>query len=151
VVGYVFAWLTARVAARGAERAGEAVDARVDAGLDRIGGPVAGRLGGDPALERAGEEAERGMEEPSERTRRRLVDSLEDLLERDPAFADELLQALEVLGPGGGGVTASDGGQAIGGNATIRAAHGSAVALRMGDVHLGGGAGNPSGPGPRAS
>lgn len=81
--------------------------------------------------------------EPSKRTRRRLTDSLEDAAERDPDFAQSLqalvteLQALPAAAPGDGGVVASGGGQAVGGNVDICAEGGSAAALTMGDVTIG--------------
>jgi hypothetical protein len=122
-VGYVFAWLVGRARGR--------VDEALDAGADRLGELVTGRLGGDPALERAAEEAEAGREELSERTRRRLTDSLEDAAERDPAFATALTELVrELHSVRGDGLT-------IGGNVEIHAESGSAAALTMGDVTIG--------------
>ena len=148
VVGYLFAWAMHK-ARRVAGRADAEVDQVLDAGLDRLHDAVATRLGQDPALERAVEEAEAGQEEPSERTRRRLTDSLQDVAERDPGFA-EALEALVLelqAAAGSGGVSASGDGQAIGGNVGIHADAGSAAALKMGDVTIGS-ARNPSVPGP---
>ncbi|WP_217698434.1 hypothetical protein [Streptacidiphilus griseoplanus] len=79
--------------------------------MSRLHQLVSSKLGQDPALERAEEEAGEGQAEPSERTRRRLTDSLEDAAERDPAFSEALdalvreLQdvAAQVPGAGGGG------------------------------------------------
>jgi hypothetical protein len=120
-VGYVFAWLVGK--------AGRAAPAgRADAQIERLGELVTGRLGGDPALERAAEEAEAGQEEPSERTRRRLVDSLADAAERDPAFGTALGELVRELQVGCGGS----------GNVYIHAESGAAAALRIdGDVRIG--------------
>ncbi|MBK3567378.1 hypothetical protein [Streptomyces sp. MBT62] len=92
-VGYVFAWLVAK-ARRVAGRADAEVDRGLDAGMDRLHELVSAKLGDDPALQRAGEEAEEGQGQPSERTRRRLADSLEDAAERDTAFAEALKQVV---------------------------------------------------------
>jgi hypothetical protein len=124
-VGYVFAWLVSK-ARRVAGRADAEVDRALESGVDRLGELVTGRLGGDPALERAAEEAEAGQEEPSERTRRRLVDSLADAAERDGDFATALGELVRELQAGGSR-----------GNVYIHAEGGSAAALRMGDVTIG--------------
>ncbi|MER6632322.1 hypothetical protein ABT301_29580 [Streptomyces sp. NPDC000987] len=148
-VGYVFAWLVAK-GRRVAGRADAEVNRSLDAGMDHLHELVSRKLGQDPALERAREEAEAGQPEPSERTRRRLADSLEDAAERDTAFAEaleKLVQELQASGGSGGGVSASGDGQAVGGNVGIRAEGGSAAALRMGNVTLGS-APNPQQPGP---
>ncbi|MDT0346043.1 hypothetical protein [Streptomyces litchfieldiae] len=86
--------------------------------LDRLCELVRERLGQDPALRRAREEAAAGRAEPTERTRRRLADALEDAAERDPAFADALRRAVAVLG----------------GDVSLTADHGSVAALSMRDV-----------------
>ncbi|MFG2481113.1 hypothetical protein [Streptomyces fagopyri] len=65
--------------------------------MDRLHELVSSRLGPDPALERAREEVEEGRMEPSERTRRRLTDSLEDTAERDEEFATTLKRLVEQL------------------------------------------------------
>jgi hypothetical protein len=149
-VGYVFAWLVAK-GRRVAGRADTEIDRSLDAGMDRLHELVSSKLGQDPALERAREEAEAGRAEPSERTRRRLADSLEDAAERDGVFAEALEKVVSELqadaGSGSrGGVSASGGGQAVGGNVNMRADGGSAAALRMGNVTLGP-APNPPQPG----
>ncbi|MFE6053976.1 hypothetical protein ACFQ6N_24760 [Kitasatospora sp. NPDC056446] len=95
-VGYVFAWLVGKVG-RVADRADGEVDRALDAGMDRLHTLVSGRIGADPALERAEQEAAAGQDEPSERTRRRLVDSLEDAAERDPAFGRALQDLVDEL------------------------------------------------------
>jgi hypothetical protein len=139
-VGYVFAWLVAK-ARRVAGRADAEVDRALDAGMERLHELVSRKLGPDPALERALAEAEAGQQEPSQRTRRRLTDSLEDAAERDVVFAESLerfvteLQA--VAARAGGGASASGEGQVIAGNVEIHAEGGSAAALTMRDVKIG--------------
>ncbi|WP_235455379.1 hypothetical protein [Streptomyces olivochromogenes] len=107
-----------RKARRAAGRVDAQVDQAVDAGMDRLHELVSSRLGSDPALERAEEEAGQGGE-LSERTRRRLTDSLEDVAERDGEFAaalERLVEQLQALRPladgaaaGGDRVVFSDG------------------------------------------
>ncbi|MCX4411491.1 hypothetical protein OG840_61105 [Streptomyces sp. NBC_01764] len=148
-VGYVFAWLVGK-ARRVAVRADTEVDRGLDAGMDRLHELISAKLGPDPALERARGEAEAGQDEPSERTRRRLVDSLEDAAGHDPAFAEaleDLVGKLRSAVAAGGGVSASGDGQAIGGSVGIRADRGAAAALKMGNVTIGS-TENPSQPGP---
>lgn len=94
-VGYMFAWLV-RKARRVAGRADGEVDRTLDAGMDQLHDLVSSRLGQDPALERAREEAESGQD-LTDRTRRRLTDSLEDAAERDEHFAAALEQLVERL------------------------------------------------------
>lgn len=61
---------------------------------------------------------------------------------------DELVAQLQAAAASvGGGVLASDGGQAVGGDVRIRAEGGSVAALRMGDVVIGS-AMDPHRPGP---
>ncbi|MEV5885809.1 hypothetical protein AB0L74_24345 [Streptomyces sp. NPDC052020] len=66
---------------------------------------------------------------------------LEELDDEERESAAEGLRAL--LGTYATGAT-GDGGQTIGGDVTVRADHGSAAALRMGDVTIG----SPPRPGP---
>ncbi|MFD4956880.1 hypothetical protein [Streptomyces sp. NPDC058451] len=114
-VGYVFAWLV-RKAKRVAGRADAEVDRSLDAGMDRLHGLVSRKLGQDPALERAREEAEAGQEEPSERTRRRLTDSVEDAAEYDRAFADSLGALVQELQDAARASGAAGAGGAVSGN-----------------------------------
>lgn len=95
-VGYLFAWAV-RKARRVAVRADAEADNALDAGMDRLHEVVVARLGQDPALERAAEEATSGLDEPTERTRRRLTDALEDAAERDALFAEALEQAVATV------------------------------------------------------
>jgi hypothetical protein len=95
-VGYAFAWAV-RKARRVAGRADAEVDRGLDAGMDRLHDLISAKLGQDPALERVQGEADAGAEELSDRTRRRLTDSLEEAAERDEAFASALQQAVEEL------------------------------------------------------
>ncbi|MFI1094141.1 hypothetical protein [Streptomyces sp. NPDC020917] len=143
-VGYVFAWAV-RKARRVGGRADAEVDQVVDAAMERLHALVARRLGPDASLTRVEEEAAAGGE-LTPRTRQRLELALEDAVERDAVFAEALNQAVEEVraAAGPGGVSAGDGGLAVGGDLDIRADHGSAAAVRMGDVRLG----NPPVPGP---
>ncbi|MFF4360227.1 hypothetical protein [Streptomyces sp. NPDC001604] len=156
-VGYVFAYLV-RKGKRVAGRADAEVDRGLDAGMDRLHDLVSTKLGKDPALERAVEEAEAGQGEPSERTRRRLADSLEDAAERDPDFAQVLQELVEQLratekaaAAAHGGVSAFGSGQAVGGHVTITAGDGGAAAMTMGDVTIGARPADPYRPGPDQS
>jgi hypothetical protein len=145
-VGYVFAWAVRKVR-RVAGRADEEVDRAVDAAMDELHGLVSRTLGEDAALRKLAEEADAGQAEPSERTRQRVQLALEDAAEHDPGFAEALERAvgrLQALSRTAGGVSAGDGGQAIGGSVDIRADHASAAAWSMGDVTVG----NPPLPGP---
>ncbi|MFI6151274.1 hypothetical protein ACIBCA_01050 [Kitasatospora sp. NPDC051170] len=148
-VGYVSAWKV-RQAKRVAGRADEEVDRTLDAAMDELHGLVSRRLGADPALRRLSEEAER--DEIGDRTRQRVRLALEDAVEEDPAFGEALRRAVEQVrtldhdSRASGGVSAADGGLAVGGNLHVEADHGSfAAAMVQGDVTLG----NPSRPGPQ--
>ncbi|MFJ9695579.1 hypothetical protein [Kitasatospora sp. NPDC101183] len=142
-VGYVFAWAV-RKAKRVAGRADGEVDRALDAGMDRLHELVGRKLGEDPALRRLDEEAAAGQEQPSERTRRRVQDALEEAVEQDAGFAEALDRAVKELQAASRATGGAGGGVAVGGNVEIRADHGSAAAWQMGDVNLG----NPPHPGP---
>ncbi|MFG1808084.1 hypothetical protein [Streptomyces sp. NPDC049040] len=146
-MGYVCAYLVRK--ARGAAGAADAeVDRAVEAGMGRVHDLVSRALGDDPALEQADRQAPGGEEAISERTRRRLTDALDDALDADPELRSALEQAVADLREAEGGagtVTATGDGIAVGGNVELKADHGSAAALRMGNVTLG----NPPPPGTR--
>ncbi|MDH6116423.1 flagellar hook-basal body complex protein FliE [Kitasatospora sp. GAS204A] len=155
-VGYLFGWAV-RKSRRVAGRADAEVDRGLDAGMDRLHELVSHKLGQDSALHRLTEEAEAGQEQPSDRTRQRVQLALEDAAEQDAGFAEALERAVEQLtqlqaqAPTAGGVSAGDGGQAVGGNVAIDARHGSVAAVKIaGNVTLGGPAqpeaANPSQP-----
>ncbi|MFD5634808.1 hypothetical protein ACFWJM_11795 [Streptomyces sp. NPDC127077] len=95
-VGYLFAWLVGK-ARRVAGRADGEVDRGLDAGMDRLHDLISCKLAQDPALERAREEAQAGQTELTDRTRRRLTDSLDDAMERDGQFATALEQIVEQM------------------------------------------------------
>lgn len=100
-VGYVFVWLV-RKARRVAVSLDEATDRVLDAGMEWLYSVVGDRLGADPALERARVEADGTPDALSDRTRRRLVDALDEAVEQDPDFAQTLAQAvarIEAVGP----------------------------------------------------
>ncbi len=145
-VGYVFAWAV-RKARRVAGRADQEIDRTLDATMDQLHEVVSRKLGEDPALQRLTAEAEAGQAQPSDRTRQRVRLALEDAVEQDPGFGEALDRAVtevRALSRASGGVSAGDGGQAVGGNVDIRADHGSAAAWTMGNVNLG----NPPQPEP---
>src|ERR671930_69002 len=117
--------------ARRAKHAGEQVDKKVDealdAGLQKVHDLVAGKLHDEPALKvLEGEVVETG--EATTRTQARVRLALEEAVDTDQTFATQLTAAAEevraaqttgpVAGPHGvaitGGVTATDGGIAIG-------------------------------------
>ncbi|MEU1284452.1 hypothetical protein [Kitasatospora sp. NPDC005856] len=150
-VGYVFAWLV-RKASRVAGRADEEVDRTLDAAMDHLHDLVSTKLGEDPALHRLAEEAEASQGEASDRTRQWVTFTLEDAAERDPGFREALnraveqVQALDSASHAPGGVSAGDGGVAVGKNLNVRADHSSIAAGKIeGNVTLG----NPSQPGPQ--
>ncbi|MFD0039956.1 hypothetical protein ACFVIZ_20260 [Streptomyces anulatus] len=111
---------------------------RESAVLERLD-QTAGELGaaGPAELERV-----RIRQEAAWQTRiETLLESLDDT---ERAQAVEQLSVLLGQRIAQGGVSASQGGQAVGGNVDIRAGHGSAAAWNMGSVTLG----NPPQPGP---
>jgi hypothetical protein len=118
-VGYVFVWLV-RKAKRVAAPADAEVDRMLDVGMERLHNLVGDKLGADPALERAQEEAQAGQGDLSERTRRRLIDALDEAMERDTDFEQALIQAVAAVQAAGpvdiarytGAANASDGGSA---------------------------------------
>ncbi|MFI9255204.1 hypothetical protein [Streptomyces sp. NPDC053069] len=131
--GYVFAWAVRKARLIGG-RADSEVDRALEAGMDRLHNVVSGKLGQDPALRRAQEEAEEGREELSERTRRRLADSIDEAAERDQDFAAALKAAIEevqAVERVAGITTASDNGIIIGDNAEMHAEGGSVVGVRI--------------------
>ncbi|OIK25461.1 hypothetical protein [Streptomyces malaysiense] len=154
-VGYMFAYMV-RKAKRVGRRADQEVDRGLDAGMDRLHDLISAKLGNDPALERAAQEAEAGQDGLSERTGRRLTDSLEDAAERDPDFAQALTALVEQLQAARttaapGDVSASGEGVAVRGRVNIKAEGGSAAALKMGSVNIGASPSDPSRPSPDQS
>lgn len=144
-VGYMFAWAV-RKGRRVADRTDAEVDRGLDAAMDQLHALVSRKLGADAAVQKLAEEAGTGQDELSDRTRRRVQLSLEDAVEQDPDFAEALQRAvleLRALSRLGGGHSAGDGGQAVGGNVDIRADHGSVAAWSTGNVAMG----NPPQPG----
>lgn len=93
VVGFLVAWAVAK-ARRVAQRADGVVDEVLDAGVDRVREVVSAKLGEDPSLERLQIEATESGE-VSERTRARVTLALEEAVERDPRFAEQLHAAME--------------------------------------------------------
>lgn len=105
--------------------------------LERLDQTVAELAAGD------GAEAERVRIRQEVVWQTRIEGLLESLDERERMrFADELRTVLAQHAPQGE-VSADRGGLAIGGDVEVRADHGSAAAVRMGDVTVG----NPPVPG----
>lgn len=93
-VGYLAAWAVAK-----ARRIGAPADAEVNRVLDvvatRLHEVVSAKLGSDPALTALEQESTSGS--PSERTKRRVRDSLDEALEKDPFFAEQVNELLSQL------------------------------------------------------
>jgi hypothetical protein len=123
-VGFLVAWF-ARKAGRVGKRVDGMADEVLDAGLEKLHEVVVAKLGGDSALAKLESEVtETG--EAGTRTEARVRLSLEEAAEEDPRFASALESAVVAVrgssaaaGDHGvaiaGGVTATDGGIAIGG------------------------------------
>lgn len=94
VVGYLAAWV-----ARRARRLGDRVDGKVDqvldASVDRLADLVLTKLGAEPAIAQMREEAAQGVD--NERTKRRVQLAVEDAVERDERFAEELRALVEQI------------------------------------------------------
>lgn len=95
VAGYLVAW-GARKLSRAGKRLDEETDEVIDAGLDRLHDVIAAKLGADAALVKLESEASQGLE-PTDRTRRRVQDAVEDAAEGDPDFAAVLVALLAEL------------------------------------------------------
>lgn len=121
---WVFRW-----AGRGAEAF---ADGALGGAVDRLVRVVREKLGADPALDRLDGEAASGADTPTDRTRRRVADALQDAAEDDPDFARTLADALRA-------VTAADSGTAVGGDVNVTASGAGSVAAQVihGDVTVG--------------
>ena len=96
VAGYLVAWAVRKLK-RAGKRLDEETDDVIDAGLDRLHDAIADKLGTDPALVKLEADVAQGQE-PSDRTRRRIQDAVEEAVENDPDFAavvEDLLARLE--------------------------------------------------------
>lgn len=109
VAGYLIAWGVSKL-----KRAGRRLDQEtnqvIDAGLDRLHDAIAAKLGTDPALVKLDADVAQGLE-PSDRTRRRVQDAVEEAAEDDPGFAaviEALLARLEEARDGAPTVTGID-------------------------------------------
>lgn len=142
VVGYLIAWAT-----RKGRRAGARLDADADLVIDtelaKLHNLVIRKLGADPSLVTLEQAACAGMD-VSERTRRRMTDALEEAVENDPRFADELTALLSSLAriAQSPALATGERATAVAGDVHITAEGGSAAAQHMGDVSLG----SPPGP-----
>ena len=129
-------------------RADAEVDAVLDAGMDRLHRVVAARLGTDSAVVRLEQEARSGLEQ-NPRTLERVRLAIEDAADDDPGFREVLERLVAELQSAekAGGVSAGDGGLAVGGDIHI-AAEGGSVAGGVVNVEGGVSLGNPRVPGP---
>lgn len=94
VVGYFAAWV-ARKARRVGDRVDGKIDQALDAAVDRLANSVLSRVGGEPAVGQLTEEAGSGVD--NERTKMRVQLAIEDAIERDKAFGDELRALVEQI------------------------------------------------------
>jgi len=138
-VGYLARWAWRR-ARHAAGRVEERVDAAVDAKMEKLYDAVAAKLGGDPAMAKLATEAGADLDaEPqlSERTRTRVDLALEDAVESDPAFGEQLRALVEDVKQAAG-VSASDHGVAAGRDVNVHAESGSVAAVNLhGAVNVG--------------
>jgi hypothetical protein len=148
VVGYLIAWAV-RKARRVGARLDDDVDLVLDTELDRMHDLVAEKLGLDPALQKLEVSAASG-EEVGERTRRRVLDALADAVEADDQFAgalQELLSEMKVMPAVHIAAASGERSAPVGRDAGVKADHGSAAALTMGDVTIGASPEDPPEPG----
>ena len=109
VAGYLIAWGMSKLK-RAGKRLDEEADEVIDAGLDRLHDAIAAKLGADPALVKLNADVAHGLE-PSDRTRRRVQDAVEEAAEGDPGFAaalEELLARLEEARNGASSIAGID-------------------------------------------
>jgi hypothetical protein len=113
VVGFLVAWVV-RKARRVGGQADAVVDEVLDASMNRLHKVVTAKLGTDPALELLEfEAAETG--EVGTRTQARVRMSLEEAVESDPSFAQELTAAVREAQVASGQAVAGDHAVAING------------------------------------
>jgi hypothetical protein len=125
VVGFLIAWAVGKARRAGKELDGVA-DQVVDASAVRLRDVLLRKLGGDSAVRRLElEAAETG--EVGDRTRQRVALALEDAVEQDAEFAEELEGALAEA-ERNGGLLATTGGTVV---------SGTAHATGMGSVAIG--------------
>ncbi|MFF2026902.1 hypothetical protein [Rhodococcus koreensis] len=138
LVGYLIAWGMRKARRVGAGLDNE-VDIALDAALDRLHAIVAEKLRNDSALTDLEAEAARptGV---GNLTKQRVELSLKAALQKDPMFATAVEEAVTKLAAtSAGSITASGNGSvAISGNVSTYAEQGSAAAVTMGDVSIGG-------------
>lgn len=137
VVGFLIAWAVGKTRRVG-QRVDLMVDQALDAGLDRLQGVVAAKLGDDPAVQRLQVEAADNTGEISGRTRIRVQLALEEAVEQDPQFVEQLQAvvadvqksyAVNGSATGERGVVINDGVHGHGSGITIGAVTGNEFAL----------------------
>lgn len=139
-IGCLITWLVKK-ANRAGQRADAEVDYAIDAGMDKLHDLVTAKLGPDTALAALTTEVTQ-TGTATARTQQRVHLSLDEAAEHDPNFATQLHALIEQIqatqAQTGSGVYAHDEGIAVVGNVHLRAERGSATALRIGNVSLGG-------------
>jgi hypothetical protein len=134
VVGFLIAWAAGKARRAGKQLDGVA-DQVVDASAVRLRDVLLRKLGGDSAVQRLQvEAAETG--EVSDRTQQRVTLALEDAVDQDPQFADELKEALAEAEKNGG-LVATTGGTVISGTATATGTRSVAIGTVGRDANLG--------------
>jgi hypothetical protein len=101
VAGYLIAW-GVRKLKRAGKRLDEETDEVMDAGLDRLHDAIASKLGTDPAVVKLDAAVAQG-EEPTDLTRRRVQDAVQEAAEEDHDFGaviEELIARLEAARDG---------------------------------------------------
>src|SRR5689334_15664251 len=133
VVGFLIAWAVGKARRAGKELDGVA-DQVVDASAVRLRDVVLRKLGGDSAVQRLElEAAETG--EISDRTQQRVTLALEDAVEQDAQFADELKGALAEA-ERNGGLVATSGGTVVSGTANASGTGSVAIGAVGRDANL---------------
>ena len=134
MVGFLIAWGVGKARRAGKELDGVA-DQVVDATAVRLREVVLRKIGADSAVQRLElEAAETG--EVSDRTQQRVTLALEDAIEQDPQFADELKTALAEAEKNGG-LVATSGGTVVRGTAHATGANSVAIGAVGRDANLG--------------
>lgn len=109
VVGYLASWFGRKVR-RAGERADGRLDEVVDAQVDRLCDLVLGKLGAEPSVKQLERETVEGVN--SERTKLRLQLAVEEAVEQDTRFADQLRALVDEIRSRSGDL-AADGGVVV--------------------------------------
>jgi hypothetical protein len=133
-VGFLIAWAVGKARRAGKQLDGVA-DQVVDASAVRLRDVLLRKLGGDSAVQRLQlEAAETGQ--VSDRTQQRVTLALEDAVDQDSQFADELKVALAEAEKNGG-LVATTGGTVISGTANATGTSSVAIGAVGRDANVG--------------